>query len=51
MTKETVVSLALLDSMHVQGGPKKTDCFWELITLWRLVVEMRVIYQNLAIFI
>jgi len=32
-------------------GQKKPDCFWELITLRRLVVEMCVICQNLANFI
>jgi len=37
--------------INVQGRPKKPDCFWELITLRRLVVEMHVICQNLANFI
>ena len=37
--------------LDIQGGPKKPDCFSELITLRRLVVEMRVICQNLANFI
>ena len=32
-------------------GQKKPDCFSELITLRQLVVEMRVICQNLANFI
>ena len=34
-----------------QGGPKKLDHFWEFITLQQLVLEMRVICQNLANFI
>jgi len=31
---------------NIQGGPKKTDCFSDLITLWRLVLERRAVCQN-----
>ena len=35
----------------VQGGPKKPDCFSDLITLWRLVLERRAVCQNFRDFI
>ena len=37
--------------VHVQGGPKKPDCFSDLITLWRLVLEWRAVCQNFRNFI
>jgi len=30
----------------IQGGPKKPDCFSDLITLWRLVLGRRAVCQN-----
>jgi len=35
----------------IQGGPKKPDCFSDLITLWRLVLERRAVCQNCQNFI
>ena len=35
----------------VQGGPKKPDCFSDLITLWRLVQERCAVCQNFRNFI
>jgi len=36
---------------HLQGGPKKPDCFSDLITLWWLVLERRAVCQNFRNFI
>jgi len=36
---------------QIQGGPKKPDHFWELITLWGLEVERHVIHQKFANFV
>jgi len=49
--KHMIKWIKSISKSYIQGGPKKTDCFWELITLRRLVVEKRVICQNLANFI
>ena len=35
----------------IQGGPKKTRLFSDLITLWRLVLERRAVCQNFRNFI
>ena len=37
--------------IQIQGGPKKPDCFSDLITLWRLVLERRAVCQNFLNFI
>ena len=36
---------------NLQGGPKKPDCFSDLITLWWLVLERRAVCQNVRNFI
>ena len=38
--------LTMYNIRLIQGGPKKTDCFSDLITLWRLVLERRAVCQN-----
>ena len=38
-------------SIYIQGGPKKPDCFSDLITLWRLVLKRRAVCQNFCNFI
>jgi len=40
-----------LCAVDIQGGPKKPDCFSDLITLWRLVLERRAVCQNFRYFI
>jgi len=45
------MAMSVLLTFKIQGGPKKPDHFWTLITLQRLVVERRVICQKFANFV
>ena len=47
---ETWVNRVIEDCV-IQGGPKKPDHFWTLITLQRLAIERRVICQKFADFV